>query len=171
MKWKNVASSCLALAILVPVGLFFQSFDDLKLIVHFPLTSMPNAGTTHGGAGKTFKRWLRNLKIYSIPTIQTTAFQHASTPTGFRIEKNYPNPFNPPTTIKYALAIPGHVKITIIDRLGHNIKTLIDEQNSAGQYLTMWNGTDEINRPLAAGVYFNKMEAVDFCASEKVGAG
>ena len=82
-------------------------------------------------------------------------------PADFELAQNYPNPFNPSTTIGYALPKSGHVRITIYDLLGRHVRTLVDSRQSAGRFLTLWDGRDENNMPVAAGVYFYKMEAGD----------
>ncbi len=83
-------------------------------------------------------------------------------PQKFALEQNYPNPFNPTTTIEYALSKTGLVRITIYDMLGRHIKTLVNRNQLAGQHQTSWDGMDENNIPVAAGVYFTKLEAGNF---------
>ena len=83
-------------------------------------------------------------------------------PSGYTLSQNYPNPFNPATTIKYDLPKPGHVRLAIYDLLGRHIRTLVDTKQPAGHFQTSWDGTDERNMPVAAGVYFCRMEAKDF---------
>jgi flagellar hook assembly protein FlgD len=63
--------------------------------------------------------------------------------------KNYPNPFNPPTTISYTLPEAGDVQIKIYDILGREVAKLVDEQKSAGKYTVQWNGSN-----YASGIYF-----------------
>jgi hypothetical protein len=89
-------------------------------------------------------------------------------PVQFSLAQNYPNPFNPTTTIDYALAKEGHVRIEIYDILGRHIKTLVKTTQDAGQYQTSWNGTNEMNIQVAAGVYFYKMQVGDFVAVNKL---
>jgi parallel beta-helix repeat protein len=62
---------------------------------------------------------------------------------------NYPNPFNPTTTISYTLPQAGAVQIKIYDILGREVAKLVDEQKSAGKYTVQWNGSN-----YASGVYF-----------------
>ncbi len=83
-------------------------------------------------------------------------------PTEFKLMQNFPNPFNPSTTIKYELPKAGHVRLVVYDLLGRRIRTMVDTQQQAGQFQTVWDGTDERNVPVTAGVYFCHMEAGDF---------
>jgi len=62
---------------------------------------------------------------------------------------NYPNPFNPSTTISYTLPEAGAVQIKIYDILGREVAKLVDEQKSAGKYTVQWNGSN-----YASGIYF-----------------
>jgi flagellar hook assembly protein FlgD len=75
-------------------------------------------------------------------------------PGDFSLHQNYPNPFNPSTIIQYALPGPGHVRLVIYDLLGRSIKTLMDAPQPTGQFQAIWDGTNERNQSVAAGVYF-----------------
>jgi hypothetical protein len=74
-------------------------------------------------------------------------------PAQFRLEENYPNPFNPTTTIRYALPEACHVKLTIMDILGRTVAVLIDKQQRAGRHDILWDGKDENGSMVASGVY------------------
>ena len=67
--------------------------------------------------------------------------------------KNYPNPFNPNTTISFTLKENSHVKLTVYDRLGREVKTLVDESRNAGTYTTEFNGSG-----LPSGIYFYRIK-------------
>ena len=92
----------------------------------------------------------------------------AFAPEDFLLYQNYPNPFNPSTTIEYALPKAAKVRITIFDMLGRHIKTLVDAGQAAGRFQTSWDGTDENNTHIAAGIYFYKMQAGDFVQVNKL---
>ena len=70
--------------------------------------------------------------------------------------KNYPNPFNPSTTISYTLKENSSVKLTVYDRLGREVKTLVDENKSAGTYTIDFNASG-----LPSGIYFYRIKAND----------
>ena len=103
----------------------------------------------------------RNTKIF-ISDGSLVSDKKTVQPQDFELYQNYPNPFNPTTNIEYQIPKPAQVRITISDMLGRHIKTLVNSNKSTGNYTTMWNATDENNRPVAAGLYFAKMEAGDF---------
>jgi hypothetical protein len=70
---------------------------------------------------------------------------------------NYPNPFNPSTTISYELDKQGMVKIQIYNLKGQKIRTLLREYKQIGNYKIHWNGTDEKGQKVSSGVYFIRM--------------
>jgi hypothetical protein len=74
---------------------------------------------------------------------------------------NYPNPFNPSTTIKYSLPSSGHLKLCVYNVRGQLVKTLIDGVRPAGADQTVvWDGTDERGSSAASGVYFYEARAL-----------
>ena len=77
-------------------------------------------------------------------------------PAGFTLSQNFPNPFNPSTTISYSLANPGHVKLVVTDLLGRTLSTLVSRDQPAGSYTVNW---DAANRP--SGVYLYRLEVED----------
>jgi hypothetical protein len=72
---------------------------------------------------------------------------------------NYPNPFNPTTTISFSLntEINEDTKLIIYNLKGQKIKTLINETISAGEHSIVWDGTDESNQPVSSGIYFYRL--------------
>jgi hypothetical protein len=84
-------------------------------------------------------------------------------PVSFSLYQNFPNPFNPATTIKYALVENSFVTLKIFDIVGREIKTLISENQPAGTYLVDFNAEN-----LASGVYFYKIVANGLSDSKKM---
>ena len=78
------------------------------------------------------------------------------------LRANYPNPFNPTTTIAFDIKEAGNVKIEIFNIRGQKVKTLVDEYYRSGRYTIHWNGTDERGRPSASGVYFYRMRTAGY---------
>ncbi len=71
---------------------------------------------------------------------------------------NYPNPFNPSTTIKLNLAESGKIILSIYNTKGQKIITLLNKEMYAGQYDIIWNGVNENNFPVSSGVYLYKVK-------------
>ncbi len=80
-------------------------------------------------------------------------------PSEFNLYQNYPNPFNPVTSIKFALPIKSDIKIKIYNTLGKEIKEILNETRSSGEYKINWDGTDNNRNMVSSGVYFITMQA------------
>ena len=78
-------------------------------------------------------------------------------PSTIKLYGNYPNPFNPSTTITYRLNKDSKVTLEIYNIKGQKVKTLVDKQQSAGYHTVMWNGKDNSGKAAASGLYFYKM--------------
>lgn len=82
---------------------------------------------------------------------------------------NYPNPFNPSTTIAFSLAQGGDkTKISIYNLKGQKVKNLLNEELPAGDYSIFWDGKDEQGKPVASGIYFYKMKFGNYRESKKM---
>lgn len=75
------------------------------------------------------------------------------------IGSNYPNPFNPSTTINFSLKKEGLVKIDIYNIKGQKIKSLVNETLKSGSHQVLWQGKDNYGKTCASGIYFCKMSA------------
>ncbi len=81
---------------------------------------------------------------------------------------NFPNPFNPATAIRFDLAAGGPVTLRIFDAGGRLVRTLIDGPRQAGTQSAVWDGRNDSAAPVASGVYFYRLEAPGFDASERM---
>ena len=72
---------------------------------------------------------------------------------------NYPNPFNPSTTIRYTLPEASNVRLIIYNILGQQVRTLVNTAQSRGIYSVQWDGRDAYGRQAATGVYIYRLEA------------
>jgi hypothetical protein len=79
-------------------------------------------------------------------------------PEAFALGNNFPNPFNPETTIKYALPEAGSTKLVIYNVVGQVVRHLVAEHQSAGRYVIQWNATNDNGQPLSSGVYFYHLQ-------------
>ena len=80
-------------------------------------------------------------------------------PEVFALANNYPNPFNPATTIKYALPQAADVELTVYNVVGQVVRTLVAEHQSAGRYVVEWDATNDSGHNLSSGMYFYRLEA------------
>ncbi len=81
---------------------------------------------------------------------------------------NYPNPFNPSTTIKFNIRKQSDVKLTIYNVKGQRVQTLVDGQIDAGSHIVTWNGTDQNNNAVSSGVYFYKLTSGRYSEIKKM---
>jgi hypothetical protein len=91
----------------------------------------------------------------------------APIPVRFALYQNAPNPFVSSTTIRYALPYACHVNLSVYDVSGRRVCVLHKGEQKAGLYTIRWNGKDNQNVPLAAGVYFIRFEADEYLESKK----
>lgn len=89
-------------------------------------------------------------------------------PTIWSLSQNYPNPFNPSTTIRFTLPISGHVSLEIFNILGQRVKTVMNENLSAGYQQITWDGTDQHGKQVASGIYFYRLQTNDFSETKKM---
>lgn len=89
-------------------------------------------------------------------------------PTLFRLEQNFPNPFNPVTVIRFAVAEPGPVKLAVYDVTGRPVRTLTDETRGTGSYEVSWDGKDDRGFSVASGVYLYSLEAPGHSENKKM---
>lgn len=78
-------------------------------------------------------------------------------PVSFDLFANYPNPFNPSTTIRYDLAAAGFVTLSVYDALGHLVKILAKENQAHGRQQVSWDGRDNKGDNVPSGLYFAKL--------------
>jgi hypothetical protein len=90
------------------------------------------------------------------------------TPNSFALEQNFPNPFNPSTTVSYSVPKSGQVNVMVYDLLGNLVKTLVNDVQEPGQYKVTWNATNEQGQVVTTGNYILKMVAGDFTQTRKM---
>lgn len=82
----------------------------------------------------------------------------SSTPLTFKLIGNYPNPFNPSTTIKFSLPAEGFVELTVYAINGQKICELAGKRFSSGEHAVVWNGRDQQGNPVSSGVYISRLK-------------
>jgi ligand-binding sensor domain-containing protein len=95
-----------------------------------------------------------------IPPVQSVQF--------FSLYQNYPNPFNANTCIKYDLDATGKIQLSIYNLLGKELRTLVNEHQSAGEHQINWNGTDNSGKEVSSGIYIALLNTKNFRQSIKL---
>lgn len=119
----------------------------------------PGIGTASSGSSIAFVGYWYN------PGTTTTAIDEGleTLPTVFSLDQNFPNPFNPSTTIGFALPERSHVLLTVYDARGALVATLIDGDMGPGVYKHQFDASR-----LATGVYFYRLRAKSFTQTRKL---
>ncbi len=99
---------------------------------------------------------------YTLPKmdISDTPTEELALPLHFDLEQNFPNPFNPSTTITYSLPTGCQVKLQVFDILGQEVATLVDKHIEAGIHKVTWNGKDKTGRTVSSGIYIYRISAI-----------
>jgi hypothetical protein len=84
------------------------------------------------------------------------------------LQGNYPNPFNPETTIRYSVKNPELVKVEIYNVKGQLVRTLVNENKATGNYSVTWNGKDNNGSMVSSGIYYYKMMAGKYSNTRKM---
>lgn len=93
----------------------------------------------------------------------TDVVKEESIPVNYALFHNYPNPFNPSTTIRFQLPVSNHVTLKVFDNLGKEVATLVNEKKSAGNYEVNFNSSK-----ISSGVYFYRLTAGSFSILKKM---
>jgi hypothetical protein len=110
--------------------------------------------------------WSDTLMNQSITVQSATSVEEQSfggLPTAYRLENNYPNPFNPSTTIRFALKDRGAIRLAVYDITGNRVALLAEGMREAGEYQVTFSPVQ-----LASGVYFYRLEAGQFVQTHKM---
>ncbi len=100
--------------------------------------------------------WLVAVLVLTTPMVVAEAQEPTRRGT-VELGQNFPNPFNPATTIRYTVPSRGRVEVSVFDLRGSRVTTLVDEERDAGAFTEAWNGRDDAGRSVASGVYFARV--------------
>jgi len=87
---------------------------------------------------------------------------------GTILKGNYPNPFNPETTIEFSLTEPGEVTIAIYNIKGQLVRSLVNDSYQAGSHSVVWDGRADNGREVVSGIYFSRMESGNYSGIRKM---
>jgi len=144
----------------------------------FIVASTGHNGVPHSGPADIFYDQVNNVLAvpnFTANTVDFIPFAQLSTnnneisiPNEFQLHQNFPNPFNPNTTIFYDLSQESNVQITVFDLLGREVIKLVDQLESVGNRSINWDGRDYADNLVNAGVYIYQIEADAFIQTKKM---
>ncbi|HWA05107.1 MAG TPA: T9SS type A sorting domain-containing protein [Ignavibacteria bacterium] len=156
-----------------PAG-FYRSFTGSSWSAKIQMTSSipdtvwaePRAGYVLGGGDNGIGVWslMNGYNGYcSRNMTSTTGINNNQIPNGFSLSQNFPNPFNPATTIKFALPVSGNVTLKVFDVTGRLVAEIVNGNLQAGLHEINFNAAK-----LSSGTYFYKLETKDFTDIKKM---
>jgi hypothetical protein len=101
--------------------------------------------------------WTYPAEVYGISQ-PNPSISNSNVPKIFALSQNSPNPFNPQTTINYALPNSGNVSLKVYSITGELVRALVNNEQSAGYYTVLWNGKDEYSKDVPSGIYFYTLQ-------------
>jgi len=110
----------------------------------------------------------KSAPIYSSVQSPVTEDDVTAIPMVTALKTNYPNPFNPSTTIAFDVAKEGKVCIEVFNIKGQKVKTIVNETYGVGKHSVVWNGDDLHGRSVGSGVYFYRMTSGDYNSVRKM---
>jgi len=126
---------------------------DGEMIVDYPL----DAGTLYKFT--VVKAGLTVSQVRYLGSIATGVEDNDLTlPESFSLVQNFPNPFNPRTTIAFEIPRTTRVTLSVFNTLGRHVETLLDQTISVGHHTVEWNAVDSQGKMVASGVYFYRLE-------------
>ena len=154
----------------------FKSIDTLNQLVQFSLADYQGLDTTltlvvPDNRSNKFSAQIQYRFMDSSGNILSSGTENVNLdllPEKFLVRDNYPNPFNPITTIQYELPNYSNVRVTLFDITGSTIKEINFGEMAPGRYAYVWDGTNKIGNLVSTGVYFFQINAGSNTAIKKM---
>jgi hypothetical protein len=119
-------------------------------------------------AGNTYYYKLADVDFNGTVTLHGPINVVAAAPREYVLEQNFPNPFNPSTTISFRLKTSGHVNLTIYNMTGQIVRTLVNEVRKTGIYSILWDGTNDAGSQVPSGMYIYTLKCSGFTQARKM---
>lgn len=159
------------------------SADPLWVVIHWADTpdNGPFIGADNTGAMDSSSYWYADgegwhlypwydwmIRMTLAEGVGVESDYYSGLPRRLTLQPNYPNPFNPSTTLRFGLPNAGWVRLEIFDMLGRKVRTLEDKFFEAGYHSAVWDGRDDQGREVSSGVYYHRLSAEGVRVSRKM---
>jgi hypothetical protein len=141
------------------------SLPDVAFMHLAPGSQLIDAGTN---VGIPYNGIAPDLGAFETGGVTRVAGAAPATTAGFQVFHNFPNPFNPTTSISYLIPQDGEVAIRIYDVRGRIVREIVNERENAGPHVVRWDGRDERLAPAPSGVYFVRIAFKDATRTSKI---
>ena len=152
-------------------GMIFESYSLVGVVTYNSESFLLPANQTPDFAQQMFYNFnspmLKGFNSQSYSSGVNLA-DHNYIPSQFRLRPNFPNPFNPTTSITFDLPKNDNVVLEIFDLQGRHIVTLVNEQLNAGVHSVTWNGRDQNDILVTSGIYLYTVKTSRFNAARKM---
>ncbi len=139
------------------------NLDDIQSVCYEDSATLLRINMSNGTNQNYILSEIRKLTFGELVNITKKEIEIVK---AFSLLRNYPNPFNPNTTIEYVLAKRTTVSINIYDIQGRFVKNIENGEKVAGSHSIIWNGNDENGNLVSSGVYFYHLKT-DFYEETK----
>ena len=119
-------------------------------------------------AGRTYYYQLEDIDLGGKRTLHEPIAVTIAQPKQFELAQNFPNPFNPTTSIRYQLPQAATVRLSVFNLLGQEVVTLVNEKQNAGYYTLQWDGRNQSGQTVASGIYLYRIEAGEFRVTKRM---
>ena len=155
LLYSNGLTAAIQYSGVVPDG----QMNARVIIMGFPFETIYNDQEKEALAGRLLAFFGFNVELEMDTEIS---------PEKFKLYPNYPNPFNPITTLRYDLPSDALVTLSIYDKLGREIAQLVNTTQQAGFKSVQWDARDSMGRPVSTGIYLYQLEAFEFVKTKKM---
>ncbi|MEJ2627994.1 MAG: T9SS type A sorting domain-containing protein, partial [bacterium] len=148
------------------VTLNVQVLEDNSEDVHFVYTPEIHWKTNNKSYMREYPVYIKTWQPEEVSSIHSEP--EVSTKLRYQLYCNYPNPFNPSTTIRFQLPQTEKVTIAVYNMLGQQVKTLTDRTYLKGNHEIVWDGKNAFGETVTSGIYFVRIRAGDFVENKKM---
>ncbi len=164
--------------ILFETHAFWLNFDTGLHVLDVSNLNNPNETGFYNSHGQPYKLDIsdnlafvsegRSFNIYDCSSAVKKADQTFREPGKILLEQNFPNPFNPNTSISFTLYEEASVLLNIYNSKGQKIKTLMNDLMQSGQHLVFWDGLNDSGEKVSSGLYFYKISSTQKSITKKM---